>query len=320
MHKREAFYAKLLLFGEYSILLGSSALSIPYGHFNAELSFIREDKYTDVNFAIRSNQLLKEFREYLIKEWSQANSILNLKQLSADLNDGLYLESTIPQSYGLGSSGAVCAALYARYALNRIQVSGKITSHEIIILREIFSKMESFFHGQSSGIDPLGIYLRYPLHFNCDSVPSLVGIPRTWKNQASGIFLIDSGQPGKTGPLVNSFIEKFAPAQEISAIGQRFCNLTNACIRTLLSGDNQGFWNHLANLSEFQLNSMQPMIPASLRQYVQSGFENGLFFLKLCGSGGGGFLTGFAPDFPSASAWFNNQNINIIPVYLARTE
>ena len=49
------FYAKILLFGEYSVLLNSMGLSIPYTHFKGELSFIGEDKYTDRNFAKRSN-------------------------------------------------------------------------------------------------------------------------------------------------------------------------------------------------------------------------------------------------------------------------
>ena len=73
---------------------------------------------------------------------------------------GLYFESSIPQSYGIGSSGALCAAIYARYTTELIPPSGSITQKDIKELRHIFSGIESFFHGKSSGIDPLSCYMR----------------------------------------------------------------------------------------------------------------------------------------------------------------
>ena len=56
--KNETFYAKILLFGEYSIMCDSMALTVPYTHFKGELSFINDDKYTDLDFAAESNKSL----------------------------------------------------------------------------------------------------------------------------------------------------------------------------------------------------------------------------------------------------------------------
>ena len=41
---------------------------------------------------------------------------LNWRQFERDLKQGLWFCSNSPMGYGLGSSGAVCAALYTRYA------------------------------------------------------------------------------------------------------------------------------------------------------------------------------------------------------------
>ena len=43
-------------------------------------------------------------------------------KLDSDLQNGMYFDSSIPQGYGVGSSGALVAAFYDRYAFNKITV------------------------------------------------------------------------------------------------------------------------------------------------------------------------------------------------------
>jgi mevalonate kinase len=320
LQRPETYHSKILLFGEYSILLGSSALSIPYWHFSAGLSFIGEDRYTDLDLALESNTMLKALHHHYSGNPDSFSVILDLDRFGNDIASGLYLESNIPQGYGLGSSGALCAALYARYARNRIHASGRIKKVEIIRLKEIFGEMESFFHGRSSGFDPLVIYLRFPLQIGSEGVPSIVGMPRNRKDTAGGIFLLDTGMAGKTGPLVNLFLEKFAPGGAAETEGSRLCELNNTCISHFLTGSVDAFWSELKTLSGFQLNGFQSMIPQHMRSVWQEGLDTGLFYLKLCGSGGGGFLTGFAPDYWKVNAHFRQQNMHIVPVYLAAFE
>lgn len=317
MQIKQHYYSKLLLFGEYSILLDSSALSIPYSHFQAELSFIREDKYTDLDQAVNSNQMLKEFVSFLNDGWSKAHGILDLRKLNKRTEDGLYLESTIPQGYGLGSSGALCAAIYEQFAIDPIQVKPDISKAEILRLREILSGMESFFHGKSSGIDPLAIYLRRPIFIGLDGTAEIVGIPRSWDSHSSGIFLINTGKPGKTNSLVPAFLQKFAPGGRITAPGKELCGLNNACIRHLLGGDMSSFWENLSKLSIFQLNHLSSIIPEIMVPLWEEGLESKLYNLKICGSGGGGFVIGFARDYRLAESYLKNLDIQTIPVYLA---
>ena len=95
-----SFYSKIMLFGEYSIICGSMALTIPYSHFNGSLKFINKNHYTDLDFARHSNnQLRKYYLEYLqpIAENGGLPERFNHKLFEKEINQGLYFESSIPE-------------------------------------------------------------------------------------------------------------------------------------------------------------------------------------------------------------------------------
>lgn len=311
-----SYNAKLLLFGEYSILLGSSALSIPYSHFRAEFSFLHEDKYTDLKLAEESRMFLTELLHYLEKSGNYSE-ILDLPRFSKEIENGIYLESTIPQSYGLGSSGAVVAAVYARYRLKETANNGEISENEMEQLRRIFANIESFFHGTSSGIDPLTIYISHPLLIDNKQKPSVVGIPRKWQSENAAIFLIDTGGASKTNPLVSIFLDNFAPNGCKTAAANEYVALTDQCIHQLLSGSINDFWESLNALSAFQLRHMQKMIPEKMLKLWEKGLESEKLIMKLCGSGGGGYLTAFAPDQNNALQFMKENELQHIPVYIS---
>jgi len=56
------------------------------------------------------------------------------------------------------------------------------------------------------------------------------------------------------------------------------------------------------------------MIPAAFIDVWKAGLETDDYYLKLCGSGGGGFLLGFAENLDKAHELFKQRNIEIIPV------
>ncbi len=313
--KNGIFYAKILLFGEYSIMCDSMALSVPYTHFKGELSFIGDDKYTDQEFAAESNRSLHDFYQFIndLKESAQLLNDFDLRKFKQDLDRGLYFESTIPQGFGLGSSGALVAAIYEKYGVDRIKPNGHLTKDQFNKLKSIFSQLEAFFHGVSSGMDPLNCYMRNPLLIKPDHFIQPVGIPREFSKNG-GIFLINTGKPGKTGPLVSKFFDWCKNEQFLNAVKDEMIPLTNASIEAILNGEINEFFKNLKVLSRFLLKYLKPMVPAAFFDVWQKGLDTGAYYLKLCGSGGGGFLLGFSEDLEKARLLLQQQNVEIIPI------
>ncbi|HHW80901.1 MAG TPA: mevalonate kinase, partial [Bacteroidales bacterium] len=187
------------------------ALTIPYSHFNGSLRFINKNHYTDLDFARNSNQQLREYYEQYIEPIAKKNGLpskFNHKLLEKEIGDGLYFESSIPEGYGLGSSGALVAALYHRYAKNGQASSRSSTSKtDIPQLKSDLAILESWFHGTSSGIDPLICYLQHPLLIKENYIIRPIDIPRYELTSEDAIFLINSGKAIKTAPLVDQFMK-----------------------------------------------------------------------------------------------------------------
>ncbi len=314
----ELYYAKIMLFGEYSVIFNSMALTIPYTHYSAELSFINNDKYTDYNFANESNQQLKIYSDFLKSLSAKHDESLqfDFSMLEEDIKKGMYLESSIPQSYGLGSSGALVAAIYSRYAANPVTPAQSITEGKIDKLKDIFSEMESFFHGTSSGLDPLNCYIHYPLLISGKNHIETVGIPGNGKNGNGGIFLINTHKPSKTGPYVEMFLEKCKQPLYKNMITKEYIPLNNKCIREIIKGDQKEFFHSLGELVQLQYQHFHEMIPDGYDDIWKVGIDSKQFHLKLCGSGGGGFILGFTQDYTATRDLLKNHNIEIIPVYL----
>src|SRR5690606_41892252 len=140
--KGPLFYSKILLFGEYGIIKDSKGLSIPYNFFKGAL----KSKNKDSEAAKKSNASLRAFAEYL-KDLQQKDHKLvtfDLEALNKDVADGMYFDSSIPQGYGVGSSGALVAAIYDKYAIEKITVLENLTREKLLKLKAVFGKMESF--------------------------------------------------------------------------------------------------------------------------------------------------------------------------------
>lgn len=309
------FPAKLLLFGEYSILLGSSALSMPFKYFGASLKFIGHETGDLLAKAVDSNQQLKKMHCYFDFNSAAFNNFLDLKQLSSDINNGLYLTSTIPQRYGMGSSGALCAAIYDNYNIEYHSPLQQVGIEWIVPLRNSFIRMESFFHGKSSGFDPLVSWFKTSLLLSSDGVIAPVDFHmRLMSENGIEVLLIDSGQPCSTGPLVSDFLSDFAPDGMVTAKGEEFCGLVNSAIEKLLISGREGLWDEIHQLSKFQSTNLDRLIPATFRHLWVEGLKTGLFTLKLCGSGGGGFMLCFTKQKDAAINFFHDKKISVIEV------
>ena len=162
------FYSKILLFGEYGIIKNSKGLAIPYNFYKGTLKTLAEVEAGREEAARQSNEALRAFAGHLqaLTEEEGSSIKFDLERLHTDIAGGMYFDSSIPQGYGVGSSGALVAAIYSEYAINPISAMEDLTREKLLQLKAIFGKMESFFHGTSSGLDPLNSYLSLPILIN----------------------------------------------------------------------------------------------------------------------------------------------------------
>ena len=304
--KGPLFYAKILLFGEYGIIKDSKGLAIPFNAYRGAL----KSTSNLVDTAKKSNDNLQLFYKYLLKLETTLVSF-NLQALKVDIENGMYFDSSIPQGYGVGSSGALVASIYDKYAADKITVLENLTREKLLKLKEVFSLMESFFHGKSSGLDPLNSYLSLPILINSKTNIEPAGIP-SQKEGKGAVFLLDSEQIGETEPMVNIFMNKMKNEGFRKMISEEFATTTDACIADFLQGDVKSLFGNVKSLSKIVLKNFKPMIPTAFHKVWEKGIATNDYYLKLCGSGGGGYILGFTEDYKKAQQSLKDYKLELV--------
>lgn len=308
--KGPLFYSKILLFGEYGIIKDSKGLAIPYNFYNGALKI--DDNLSEI--AQKSNQSLKTFATYLAQlSFNEPELVqFDLDSLNQDVAAGMYFDSSIPQGYGVGSSGALVAAVYDKYAKDKITVLENLNREKLLRLKKIFGRMESFFHGTSSGLDPLNSYLSLPILINSKDHIEPTGIPSQKEEGKGAVFLIDSEMVGETAPLVNIFMENLKNEGFRNMLKTQFNKYTELCVESFLKGDFKSVYTNTKQLSKIALNHFKPMIPEKFHNVWQQGIDTNDYYLKLCGSGGGGYILGFAPDYEKAKQALKDYKLELV--------
>ncbi|HEC45130.1 MAG TPA: mevalonate kinase [Bacteroides sp.] len=313
------FHGKILLFGEYTIITGSKALVIPLKQFSGRLAYpVSEINNPDIMTSRRS---LNAFFEYLsnmqessrtdlekVTRGDEDRGLIDLERLGEELERGLFFRSSIPQEYGAGSSAALVAAIYDAFASNKINYNSERTE-DMLMLRQIFSKMESHFHGTSSGIDPVCCYTGKTIFQDGVTLytTEIQHLPESCK-----FFLADSGEKGETEPHVEGFNKRLSTDLAFThVIEDEMTDMVNHCIHLLITGSMSYFAEALLKLSRLQLEHFDPMIPDPIRQFWIEGLQKEIFTLKLCGSGGGGFFLGYTDDPEATSMTFKQAGKKI---------
>jgi mevalonate kinase len=305
--KGPLFYAKILLFGEYGIIKDAKGLSIPYNYYKGALK-ISDSKNHEAQV---SNQKLSEFADY-IEHINRTLVTFNTKQFREDLAKGLYFDSSIPQGYGIGSSGALVAAVYDRYANNKITILENLTRDKLLKLKQIFGQMESFFHGKSSGLDPLNSFLSLPILIHSKDILEPTGIPSQPQAGKGAVFLLDSGSMGETAPMVNIFMQNMESPTFRKMIKDQFISYSDRCVEHFLTGDIKSLFGDLKRLSKTVLTHFKPMIPEQFHALWKTGIDTNAYYLKLCGSGGGGYILGFTEDISKAQSLLKDQRLEVV--------
>jgi len=272
--------AKILLFGEHILMQGASALATTLPRFAGCWAFAEGDDHS-----------VKQLR---LNEWADHLSAipeLDIEAFRADLARGLFFQANIPTGYGLGSSGALCAAVYDRYARQKISQAFPDRFPE---LRQVLATMERFFHGSSSGIDPLICYLDHPLLLLPDGSIDLIDLP-----PLSGLtlFLLDSAIPRQTGPLVHYFKQRCEDPVFRDLMIQQLLLPSDQAIHAWMDKQADTFAAAFTTISHFQCTHLADMVPPSVLEIWQHGIQHQQYYMKLCGAGGGGVFLGLTQDY-----------------------
>ncbi|MEM1319084.1 MAG: mevalonate kinase [Bacteroidota bacterium] len=286
-HKEEAirYPGKLLLFGEYIIIKGGSALAMPLDLYSGQWRWAAPETSRE-----ELQQQLPLWAAQLM-QWQRTGDLLaplDLQRFNEELEQGLYFQSSIPRGYGTGSSGALCAALLGRF--------GQKHEKQLAVLKQQLAQLEGFFHGSSSGIDPLVCYTQQPLLLVPSGDLQPCRLPEALP--AATLFLIDTGIARQTEPLVQHFLQCCQdPTFEQHGVAPLIL-LNEQAIAAFLAGDTTALLETITGISRLQLQYFGPMILEEFRGIWERGLEEGsTYSLKLCGAGGGGFILGLSTDW-----------------------
>ncbi len=301
--------SKILLFGEYTVLINSYALAIPYLRFKGEWAFMGAESGKDGTGPILSNQRLKDFLTFS-EEGLKKNlpCSLDFEAFERDLDNGQYFKSNIPEESGLGSSGAVVAAIYDKYS------NIEKPDMDLIKLRNCLAEMESYYHEHSSGTDPLVSYLNLPVLIKPDEICNTFILPVEELLLKYGMFMVAFRKKGITGNLVSKFNSKCKTDTEyLRKIHMQYIPVNNECIMALTRDTNAlSFLSAIRKITLLQLELFKEMIPELLIPHINYGLDNELFYLKLCGSGGGGYYLGFTKNIVKTGNYFTDNGYQIL--------
>ncbi len=267
---QKKYPSKVLLFGEYTVLLGGQALAIPFPSFSGHW----------VSGAPTENHF-GSFFTYLQKIQNSLNTPLHLQLINSLVEQGAHFESSIPRGIGLGSSAALSASIYDQFS-----------DHSFLDIKdkmEDLALIESFFHGKSSGFDALVSLMQTPIWKKGDLVVQLVEKP----SSSLYSYLLFTESIRQTQNLVQWFRQARREATfEVEML--QMSALSDQCISDFVS-DSSHLFENLKRLSNGQFTHFNQLIVPEMQDLWASSLETDDFAIKLCGAGGGGCYLVMAP-------------------------
>ncbi len=275
MVRDRKYPSKILLTGEYLVLRGGLGFAIPWPRYTAEWTQSPQHEYplaeTFVDFICNQAELARE---------------LDINRLKKDLSEGWYLSTNIPFGYGLGSSGTVCAALLDHY-----QFSPQRT---LEATHALLKSIESYFHGSSSGLDPMVSYYARPVLLKTATCTLMDPLHPGILNETN-VALVDSGIQRKTQELVRGF-KLDCEDPDFVKRAETLSESNDRLLDALISNHPEHvkiYWRQISSLSR---RLFQRMIPDTIAPFWDEGLASESFYCKLCGAGGGGLFLVYYTD------------------------
>ena len=290
--------AKIILFGEHSVVYGYPSIAVAIdmrakvlAEFNNEsvLSIYSETFNKTEKIALEKFQKISE--ENLTKNFTFAPLFVAIKRVISHLNyelkRGLSLKiySEVPPSAGLGSSAAVNVATTASVYTLLSEVKP-----EVPVISSLAYEAEKIVHGTPSGIDntisSYGGMIYYEKGKSIKSLPLTYELP---------LIVGNTKIPRSTRDLVMRVRKLYTQFPDIvetifSAIGR----VTKLALNALNSKDIAGL-GQLMTINHGLLESLN-VSNYKLASFVHAAISNGALGAKLTGAGGGGCMVALVSE------------------------
>ncbi len=272
-------------------------LALPVDKFGGAL---RLGNMKDKNI-LESNQSLSHLVNHIIYQ-DELSSQYDTNQFLEDVENGLYFDSDIPQGYGLGSSGALVAAIYNQYK------KFKKRNSPVETIKNELALLESYFHGKSSGLDALVSYLDLAVLIDKGEVTTTFRFTGSDK-PAVKVFLVNTRTVRSTSTYVNLFLEKCTDKKFMSTVERSLIPTTNIAVDSFIKKNYSILMTSVKLISQLQFDLLPEFIPAPFKDIWKEGLRTNEYHLKICGAGGGGFIIGFAKEETKTDYLFSGKEI-----------
>jgi mevalonate kinase len=262
-------YGKWILCGEHAVLRGGAAIVFPLANYSLELQY--EPSSTPLE--IKTN--LPDCKKDFIKTWQHAWSKL-INHSPYATTGILSIKSNIPIGQGMGASAALCLAI-TRCLIDLTQKD---------INPWAFAKnLENLFHGQSSGLDILGVgSFHGELFKNQAHRPIKLGWQPHWALSPSK----EVGATSDTIKIVKKLIDE--KPQTAFDIDQNMQESVEMALKALETKNINLLL--LANSMKIAHDCFMAwgLITARMKEEIKKLYQMGALAVKPTGSGGGGYL------------------------------
>lgn len=284
MNDRTFGHAKIILFGEHSVVFGHPAVAAALDH---GVWVAANPASPDVRCA--------RFRPFELKakpgdgsDWG--NALGTLIDAIAGLPDGFELdvEFDIAPGIGLGSSAAFCVSVTRAL----LQLTSVKADQNLIL--EIAKRGEAVFHHNPSGIDTTVALLGGTMHYQRGSSPRPLALRKPLT------FVVAEIEPS---PATSEMVDRVARLRSahpkrVNSVLARIAQITRHGTSALERGD-EAQVGHFLNENHCALQKLNISTDRvdTLRKVA---LEQGAVGAKLTGAGGGGCLIVLAPTLESS--------------------
>jgi mevalonate kinase len=276
-------HGKWILAGEHAVIRGHEALVFPIKSKKLTLEYHQSTTELSANYKGESGA------DTHLLFWSVLEQGMQLLGRSLNsLNGHFELYSDIPVGVGMGASAALCVAMSRWFA-----------ALDMLLEEDIHSfarRLENLFHGQSSGVDIMGVASSTGIYFQGGNA---IPLAQAWQPKW---FLSSCGQIGITSHCIHQVQTLWEKNPKYAAALDQ--QMTDCVLEARIALEKYELSSQaqLAKAINRAADCFQAwgLVSESLEHHMQMLKQAGAIAVKPTGSGGGGYVISLWSSEPPA--------------------